>query len=54
VPEFQSPAIHDELRFDVRKALMQDNAREPLAFLSAAAMIFRESSRMTVRPEFHP
>jgi len=25
VPEFQSPAIHDELRFDVRKALMQDN-----------------------------
>src|SRR5579863_2684122 len=24
-PEFQSPAIHDELRFDNRKALMQDN-----------------------------
>ena len=27
VPDFQGPAIHDELRFDIRKALMQDNAR---------------------------
>jgi gluconate 2-dehydrogenase alpha chain len=32
VPEFQSPAIHDELRFSVRKALMQDSARETLTF----------------------
>src|ERR1700730_10760908 len=32
VPEFQSPGIHDELRFDVRKALMQDNTREPVTF----------------------
>jgi gluconate 2-dehydrogenase alpha chain len=32
VPEFQSPAIHDELRFDIRKALMQDNTREPVTF----------------------
>lgn len=32
VPEFQSPAIHDELRFSVRKALMQDTARETLTF----------------------
>ncbi len=32
VPEFQSPAIHDELRFAVRKALMQDSARETLTF----------------------
>src|ERR1700741_5031634 len=32
VPEFQSPAIHDELRFDIRKALMQDNPREPVPF----------------------
>ena len=32
VPEFQSPAIHDELRFDVRKALMQDSARETVTF----------------------
>src|SRR5260370_18395567 len=30
VPEFQSPAVHDEFRFDIRKALMQDNTREPV------------------------
>src|SRR3984957_9421445 len=27
-PVFQSPAIHDELRFAIRKGLMQDNVRE--------------------------
>lgn len=32
VPDFQSPAIHDELRFAVRKALMQDTARETVTF----------------------
>jgi gluconate 2-dehydrogenase alpha chain len=32
VPEFQSPSMHDELRFDVRKALMQDSARETVTF----------------------
>jgi gluconate 2-dehydrogenase alpha chain len=32
VPDFQSPAIHDELRFAVRKALMQDNTREAVTF----------------------
>jgi len=32
VPEFQGPAIHDELRFDIRKAMMQDNTREPVTF----------------------
>ena len=32
VPDFQSPAIHDELRFAVRKALMQDNAKETMTF----------------------
>jgi gluconate 2-dehydrogenase alpha chain len=32
VPDFQGPAIHDELRFDVRKALMQDNTREAVTF----------------------
>jgi len=42
VPEFQSPAIHDELRFDVRKALMQDNTRE--------AMTFRNQSSQTALP----
>ena len=42
VPEFQSPAIHDELRFDVRKALMQDNTRE--------AITFRNQSSQTALP----
>ena len=37
VPEFQGPAIHDELRFDVRKALMQDNTREPVTFRNHSA-----------------
>src|SRR5262249_30261345 len=32
VPDFQSPAIHDELRFAVRKALMQDNVKETQTF----------------------
>jgi hypothetical protein len=27
VPDFQSPAIHDELRFSIRKAMMQDNVK---------------------------
>jgi gluconate 2-dehydrogenase alpha chain len=29
-PDFQSPEIHDELRFGVRKAMMQDNVREAI------------------------
>ncbi len=28
VPDFQSPSMHDELRFAVRKGLMQDNTKE--------------------------
>jgi len=32
VPDFQGPQIHDELRYSVRKALMQDNTRETLTF----------------------
>src|SRR5258706_11934067 len=32
VRDFQSPSGHDELRFDIRKALMQDNAREAVTF----------------------
>ena len=32
VPQFQSPAVHDELRFSVRKALMQDSTRETVTF----------------------
>jgi gluconate 2-dehydrogenase alpha chain len=42
IPDFQSPAIHDELRFAVRKALMQDNVKE--------AVTFRNSSDQTALP----
>jgi gluconate 2-dehydrogenase alpha chain len=30
VPDFQGPGMHDELKYSVRKGLMQDNARETL------------------------
>ena len=39
VPEFQSPAIHDELRFSVRKALMQDSARETVTFRNQSSQL---------------
>jgi len=42
VPDFQGPSVHDELRFDIRKALMQDNARE--------AVTFRNQSSQTALP----
>lgn len=42
VPDFQSPAIHDELRFAIRKALMQDNVKE--------AVTFRSTSQQTALP----
>ena len=42
VPDFQSPPIHDELRFAIRKALMQDNVKE--------AVTFRNSSDQTALP----
>ena len=42
VPDFQSPAIHDELRFSIRKGMMQDNVKE--------AVTFRNSSDETALP----
>src|SRR3954468_20084764 len=39
VPDFQGPAMHDELRYAVRKALTQDNTRETLTFRNSAADI---------------
>src|ERR1700693_4302579 len=42
VPDFQSPAIHDELRFAIRKGMMQDNVKE--------AVTFRNSSDQTALP----
>jgi gluconate 2-dehydrogenase alpha chain len=32
VPDFQGPAMHDELRYSVRKAFMQDNTKETVTF----------------------
>ncbi len=32
VPDFQSPAMHDELRYAVRHELMQDTSRETITF----------------------
>jgi len=42
VPDFQAPHMHDELRYSVRKALMQDTAKETLTF--------RHTSRETALP----
>jgi gluconate 2-dehydrogenase alpha chain len=42
VPDFQSPPIHDELRFAIRKAFMQDNAK--------VAVTFRNASDQTALP----
>ncbi|TCS36276.1 gluconate 2-dehydrogenase alpha chain [Paucimonas lemoignei] len=42
VPDFQGPQIHDELRYSVRKALMQDNTKE--------AMTFRNQANQTALP----
>src|SRR5215471_4309172 len=36
VPDFQSPAAHDELRFAIRKALMQDNVKEAVTCRNSA------------------
>jgi gluconate 2-dehydrogenase alpha chain len=32
VPDFQGPQMHDELRYSVRKGLMQDNTKETVTF----------------------
>jgi gluconate 2-dehydrogenase alpha chain len=37
VPDFQGPAMHDELHYAVRKAMMQDTARETLTFRNQAS-----------------
>jgi gluconate 2-dehydrogenase alpha chain len=42
VPDFQGPYVHDELRYSVRKALMQDNTKE--------AITFRNNSRQESLP----
>jgi gluconate 2-dehydrogenase alpha chain len=42
VPDFQSPWIHDELRYSIRKGMMQDNTK--------VAVTFRNSSDQTALP----
>jgi gluconate 2-dehydrogenase alpha chain len=42
VPDFQGPQMHDELRYSVRKALMQDNSKE--------AVTFRNNAEQTALP----
>jgi gluconate 2-dehydrogenase alpha chain len=42
VPDFQAPGIHDELRFSIRKGMMQDNTK--------VAVTFRNSSGETALP----
>lgn len=37
VPDFQGPAMHDELRYSVRKGLMQDNTKETVTFRNTAS-----------------
>jgi len=37
VPDFQGPHMHDELRYSVHKALMQDTAKETLTFRHKAS-----------------
>lgn len=37
VPDFQGPQMHDELRYSIRKGLMQDTARETLTFRNRLA-----------------
>ncbi|GAB3551598.1 GMC family oxidoreductase [Noviherbaspirillum agri] len=39
VPDFQGPQIHDELRYSIRKALMQDSAKETITFRRNADMV---------------
>jgi gluconate 2-dehydrogenase alpha chain len=39
VPDFQSPGVHDELRFSVRKALMQDTAKETFTFRNNSSQV---------------
>lgn len=42
VPDFQGPQVHDELRYSIRKALMQDNTKETVTF--------RNNSQQTALP----
>jgi gluconate 2-dehydrogenase alpha chain len=39
VPDFQGPQMHDELRYSVRKGLMQDNTKEAVTFRNQSSQV---------------
>jgi gluconate 2-dehydrogenase alpha chain len=39
VPDFQGPQMHDELRYSVRKGMMQDNTRETVTFRNNGSQV---------------
>ncbi len=39
VPDFQAPAMHDELRYSIRKSLMMDTAKETYTFRNSSAEV---------------
>jgi gluconate 2-dehydrogenase alpha chain len=39
VPDFQAPAMHDELRYSIRKSLMMDAAKETYSFRNSSAEV---------------
>jgi gluconate 2-dehydrogenase alpha chain len=54
VREFQSPGIHDELRFDVRKALMQDNTREQVFVSQPSRYLKHVAYRASAARDLNP
>jgi gluconate 2-dehydrogenase alpha chain len=45
VPDFQGPAMHDELRYSIHKGLIQDSARETVTFRNNASQVALPSRR---------
>ena len=50
VPDFQGPQMHDELRYSVRKGLMQDNTREAVTFRNRHDQLALPIRRWVARP----
>ena len=53
VPDFQGPAMHDELRYSVRKALMQDNTRETVTFRNRGSEVGAAAAALGELPPGH-
>ena len=39
VPDFQAPAIHDELKYSIRKGMMQDNTKVAVTFRNSSDQV---------------